>query len=115
MRCSPALGADQLVLKAGDEAARAERDLAILAAGARDLLLADPALDIDDDDVAALRRALDRLRFPLLLGDPLDRPVDILLRHLDDEPLDVEIGKARARGFRAGPRATSCIRDRRPR
>ena len=32
----------------------------------------------------ALGRALDRFGFPLLLGDPLDGTVDILIRHLDD-------------------------------
>ena len=40
------------------------------------------------------------LGFALLLGDPLDRPVDILVGHLDDEPLDLEIGKARLRDIR---------------
>jgi hypothetical protein len=46
-----------------------------------------------------ISRSSIRLRFPLLLGDPLDRAVDVLIRHLDDEPLDIEIGEAWFRNF----------------
>ncbi len=74
-----------------------ELDLAVLAARPGDLFIADLADDIDDQDVAALGRPLDRLRFALLLGDALKRRLDALLRHLDDEPLEVEIGEIRSR------------------
>src|SRR5205085_2785940 len=56
--------------------------------------------DIDHDNIAALGRALGDLGFALLFGDSLDRTVDILVGHLDDEPLDVEVGKARFRDIR---------------
>jgi len=42
-------------------------------------------------------RALDHLRFALLLGDPLDRPVDLLVLNFDNEAFDIEVGEARLR------------------
>src|SRR5205814_7536236 len=93
-------GAYQLLLKAGNEAAGAQHDLTVLSASSRNLLLAAAPFDIDHDNIAALGRALGDLGFALLFGDSLDRTVDILVGHLDDEPLDVEVGKARFRDIR---------------
>src|ERR1700730_3255822 len=93
-------GADQLLLEAGDEAGGTKHDLTVFPAGSWNLLLAAAPLDIDHDDVAALGRALGDLGLTLLFGDSLDRTVDILIGHLDDEPLDVEVGKARFRDIR---------------
>ena len=90
-------GAGQLLFETGNKAVGAQQDLTILPAGSRNLALAAAPLDIDDDDVAALGRALDDLGFALLLGHALDRPVGILLGHLDNEPLDIKIGKTRLR------------------
>ena len=90
---------DQLFFKTGDEAAGTKHDLAVLAAGTGNFPVAYPPLDIDDDDIAALGRPLDRLGFALLLGDPRDRGIDALFRHLDDQPLDAQIGKVRLRNF----------------
>ncbi len=93
-------GADQLVLEARNRAACAQDDLTILAAGARDLLVANLPLGIDEQDVASFGRALDRLRLALLLSDPLDSLVDFLVRDFDSEALDAEIGEARLRDLR---------------
>ena len=86
-------GADQLIGKAGQVTSGAELDLAPLAAAAGDFLFADPADDIGNDDVAVLRRSLDRLRFALRLGKPLEGAVDILVGHLGDQSLDPEIAE----------------------
>ena len=59
----------------------------------RDLLLAAASFDIGDDYIAARRRALCDLGFALLLGNPLDSAVDILIGHLDNKALDVQVGK----------------------
>src|SRR4029077_552993 len=84
-------GADQLVLEAGNGAAGAEQDLSIFATGTRNLLLADLALDVDNNDIAQRGGTLDGFGFALLLGDALDRPVDVLIRHLHDEPFDCKV------------------------
>ncbi len=91
----PGRGADQLLLETGDQTALAECDLAVFAAGAGDLLVAGPSFKVDDQDVAGRGRAVRRLRLALLFGDPRDRRVDAVLRHLDDEPFDAEAGEIR--------------------
>ena len=93
-------GADELLFKTRDEPGRAEHDLAVLAARAGDRLVADFAVDIDNQDVFVLGRPLDGFGFALLLGDPLDRSLDVFLRHLDNQPLDVEIAKIGLRDLR---------------
>ena len=90
---------DQLILEAGDESAGSECDLAVLAAGAGDFSVAAAPLDVDHHDIAARGGARDRLGFPLLLGDSFERPLDIRLGNLDDEPFDVEIGEVGLRDF----------------
>src|SRR5439155_6446100 len=89
------LRTDELVLEARDESSRTELDRNVLALAARKHDIASPANEIDDGDVAVFRRPLDRLRFALRFTDPLDRAVDVLLRHLGDQPLDPEIGEIR--------------------
>ena len=59
-------------------------------AEAGDILVADAAQDIGNENIALLGRPLDRLRFALPLGHSFDRPVDILLRHVDDQPFQTE-------------------------
>ena len=92
--------ADQLVFETRNGAARAQYDLAVLTAGARNLLVVNPPLSVDEQDVAGFGRALRNLRLALLLGDPLDCPVDLLVWNFDNESLDTEIGEARFRDLR---------------
>src|SRR5579883_2569353 len=89
--------AQQLLLEAGQQLARPELDPPILAARPGNLAILDPALDIGDDDVAALGRAIDGFALALLLGKTRERPVDLLFGDFDGEPLDVEIREIRLR------------------
>ena len=75
------LGADQLVLEAGDEPARAELERHALALAAVERLAVDLALEIDDDEVALLRLVLGRggIEALLALGQASDRGVDRLV------------------------------------
>ena len=50
------LGADQLILEAGNELARAQREIEILALAAVEFHAVDAADEIDHDDVVLLRR-----------------------------------------------------------
>ena len=85
-------GADQLVLEAGDQPARAELDRHVLALAAFEQLAADPALEIDDREVAELRGlALWRVGPALVaLDQPLQLLVDRRLAGLDRQPLELE-------------------------
>ena len=86
-------GADQLIGEAGQVTGGAELDLAPLAAAAGNLLVAGPADDVGDDDVAVFRRPLDRLSLALRFGEPFEGAVDILVRKLGNQPLDPEIAE----------------------
>ena len=86
-------GPGQLVLKSRDEPSRAELDRDILTLAARKFHVANLADKVDDDQVTALGRAIDRLRFALRLGQPFDRAVEILLGHFGYQPLDTETGE----------------------
>ncbi len=71
-------GADafQLIGEAGEQPGGAELDLA--------------AFDIGDENIAFFGRPLDRFRFALPFGDSVDRPVDIFVRHVDDQLFQAE-------------------------
>ena len=80
-------------MKPGKRPLRAELDLPVLAAAARDLRLADMADHIGHQDVAALGRALDRLGLALLFGQALERLVDVLVGHFGHQLLEPEPGE----------------------
>ena len=77
-------GAEQLVLKARDEPSRAELDRNVLALAAGKLDVTELAVKVDGNYVAVFRRPLDRFRFALCFGDPLDSTVDVLLGDVGD-------------------------------
>jgi hypothetical protein len=86
------LGADQLLLEAGDQSARAELDRHFAALAAFERRSADLALEIHDDEVAVLRLvALGRVLPALVrLQEPVDLLVDLLRIGLDHQPLELE-------------------------
>src|SRR5581483_4717374 len=92
--------AGELLGEAGQHAFGAELDLAALGAGSRDLVVADAADDVGDDDVAERRRPVDGRGFALLLGDPRHRAVDVLGGNVGDQPLQPEPGEIRLRLLR---------------
>ena len=91
----PGLGADQLVLEALDEAVAAELQMVVLAGHARQRLAVDRALEIDHQHVALLRRprGVKRRGLPLGAGQAPERLLDLRLRHVDFDPLQLDLGE----------------------
>ena len=69
-------GADEALLEAGDEVARAELDELVAALAAGERLAADGALEVDRQEVAVLRGALDDVQVGEALAQLLDLVVD---------------------------------------
>ena len=96
------LGADQLVLEARDQLARAELDRHVLARAAFERLAVDLAVEVDDDEVAGRRPCA-------LLGvvrssccdsaSCLSCVVDRAFVGLDRQPLELEAVDLRRRHF----------------
>ena len=86
-------GADEALLEAGDEVARAELDELVAALAAGEGLAADGALEVDRQEVAVLRGALDRVQVRGALAQVLDLLVDGLLRRRT-----ARAGRPRCRG-----------------
>ena len=90
--------ADQLLFKARNELAGADHDLDALAGAAVERRAVDGALEGDGDPVAVLGLGALALRGKgtVLVGDALDRLVDVGVGHLDDRLLDrktLEVGE----------------------
>ena len=84
--------ADHLVLKTGDELAGADHELNALALAAVERHAVDGADEVDGDAVALLGLGALGLRRigPALVGDALDRLVDVAIGHVDHRLLDIE-------------------------
>ncbi len=92
MRVSPTPMPISLLLKAGDELAGADHELNALAGAAVEGDAVDGALEADGDAVAVLGLGAVALGGigPALVGDALDRFVDIGVSHLDHGLFDIE-------------------------
>ena len=77
------LHADDLILKAGDEAAGAELELVILALTALERFAVVEALEVDDGDVALLGLAVDGDEAGVALGHLIEALLDIVGADLD--------------------------------
>ena len=90
--------ADQLLLKTRNELAGADHDLDALAGAAVEGHAVDGALEVDGDAVAVLGLGALALRRvgTVLVGDALDRLIDVGIAHLDHRLLDrktLEVGE----------------------
>ncbi len=86
-------GANELVLEAGDEPAGPQFERMSLRTAAGKRLAVDLADEIDDDDIAIRRRLVDRLALAIGLGDTLHRLVNLLLRNLRPQPLELQLAE----------------------
>ena len=88
-------GADQLILEARDEGARAELKHVVLGLAARELRTIDRAHEVELQRIALLcgARRVDRLLLTVGLGDAIDGVVDVLRRHLRLQPLELDAGE----------------------
>ena len=89
------LGADELLLEALDEAARAQLHMVVLGGHAGIGLAVDGAREVDHQDVAGLRfaRRVQRLGLLVRLGQILDRFLDRAVLDLDIAALQFDLGK----------------------
>ena len=89
------LGADQLVLEAGNEGSRSERQMEVLGLAALELLAVDLAREIDHQHVAILGGALllDRLQLAILLGHAVESLLDGLVIGHRLKPLERVFGE----------------------
>ena len=98
MRVSPDGDADQLFLETGNELAGADHDLDALAGAAVERHAVDAALEVDGDAIAGFGLGALGLRgvAAVLVGDALDRLIDIGVGDLDHRLLDgkaLEVGE----------------------
>ena len=108
------LGADQLILESRDQHAGAKAQMMAFGLAAGEFLAVDAAGEIDHQDIVLHRRTGfgHRLALRLLLGDALQRLLDLGIGNFDDVAGQLQLAEIDGLDLRHQLDIHACIRDR---